>query len=193
MAGFFLLLLPGIQYVAVARMLHIDPAFYKLILGSLSPIELFLLFFPIIAGIGLLSVTRWGWYAAMGYALLLTLYNAFLLLAQPGWLQLVFSVQTAAGSLLLYYLFSPDTMAPFFAHSVRGFRAGRRRTTEGLVTLDGESRTATNISSHGAYVQTESVYAVGQAVQIILPGAEEARPGSVVRTDAHGIGISFLD
>jgi len=190
LTGLFLCVLPLIQYFVAATVLHIPFVFYKVIFRSLTALEIGLLLFPFVAGVGLLSVTAWGWYAAMFYALAVIGYNAFLLFVQPGWLQLTFLFQALLGGALLYYLLRPDLMAPFMSRQLRGFRRVKREEISVPVLWNGESFTATNVSVTGVYLRGPDAE-VGIEGELTLTGAggERRVTGRVVRRDRDGVGI----
>lgn len=192
--GIGFLLLPVLNYLGMTNQLGLPPAQIKLSLAVLSPFELVLLFTPLLVGIGLLAVKRWGWWLFLGYSAILLGYNLFTLIKTPGWYNAMALGNTLLGVLAVVYFIRRDISAPYMRMYPRGWRLQRRKPVEVEVIVDGIRRRSIDVSTAGIYVAWEDCYrSPGEEVHLtfVINGTEYKTRAGLVRIDEEGAGIAF--
>ena len=135
--GIAFLLLPFLNYLGITSQLQISPQMPVVALKLLNPVELILLFTPILVGIGLLAVKRWGWWLFLAYAVVLIVHNIYALARSPGYYNAGALIQTILGVAAVLYFVRRDISAPYMRMYPRGWRIQKRKPVEVEVLVDG--------------------------------------------------------
>ncbi|MCE9501306.1 MAG: hypothetical protein K8R21_12535, partial [Leptospira sp.] len=96
--GSLFLLLPVINYFIISYQLRIHFAFPVLVFSNLKPLQIVLLFAPVIVGLGLFSVEKWGYFVFLGYSGILILHNLVIFIQNPLIYNLGAILQTVIGT-----------------------------------------------------------------------------------------------
>ncbi len=192
--GTAFLILPVVNYFGLTNQMKISPAMPLAVLKLLSTVELILLFAPIVVGIGLLSVKRWGWWLFLGYAAVLIVHNIFALVRAPGYYNAGALVETLLGVAAVIYFARRDVSAPYMRMYPRGWRLQKRKPIVMEVIVDGIRRQTRDAGEMGMYVEWEDCYREpGEEVHLTftLNGMEYKCRAGIVRVDEDGAGIAF--
>jgi hypothetical protein len=192
--GCFFLLLPLGNYAARVWVNHAAWSEPGAVLAGASPIALAMIFFPLLVGIGLLTVSRWGWWLFVVYAPALCLYSIYVLIRRPVLFNVGALAQTVIAFAAIRYFLRRDIYAPYLADAPRGWR-GKTRLSRSLdVTVDGKSLKTRDVSELGCYLLwPASGKASGDAIKVhvSMGGREVELAGTVARVDEAGLGVRF--
>ena len=192
--GIAFLLLPFLNYLGITSQLQISPQMPVVALKLLNPVELILLFTPILVGIGLLAVKRWGWWLFLAYAVVLIVHNIYALARSPGYYNAGALIQTILGVAAVLYFVRRDISAPYMRMYPRGWRIQKRKPVEFDLMVHRTPRSTRDVSDSGLYVAWEDCYREpGEEVHLafFLDGAEYKCRAGVVRVDEDGAGIAY--
>lgn len=158
----------------------------------LSPLDWVLLAaFPIV-GWGVLSVERWGWFAFMGFSLVLVVYNTVAFVVNRSYdlgLVLLFNATVAA---VTFLFLRKHLRAPYFNPRLRWWKADPRYHVDLNATIPLEASTCEaevlDISRSGLFLSTCADIDVGQRylVAVQVDGRSFVWPGRVMRKTAPG-------
>lgn len=190
--GLFFLLLPVINIVTFAWFR------YEMDVGKALTafrwFELGILAAALPAGIGLLMVTRWGWYYFLGYAMSFLLYNITVFVLNNQIYNFSAVLQSFIGAVAIVYFTSQDTFAPYMKAGERGWRMQLRRPVKIKVKIDEITRESKDVSKSGMYVKWINCdFSAGQEVNVSFSLLNERfeLKGGIVRIDKKGVGIAF--
>jgi len=192
--GSVFLILPFVNYLVIAEELLIPPSSFFFLLSKIDMMARVLLFAPILVGLGLLLVKRWGWYLFLAFSLVLIIRNIFVLLQSPGFYNVWALGLTAIGLAAVFYFVRKDVSAPYMKMYPRGWRLQKRKPVELEVIVDGIRRKGLDAGDAGVYVEWLECYRdPGEEVQLTLRlnGEELSCRAGIVRTDESGVGIAY--
>ncbi|MCE9501511.1 MAG: PilZ domain-containing protein [Leptospira sp.] len=154
----------------------------------------FLTFFPVIVGIGLLNIKKWGFWLFLFYAPILIFYNLYTIIKSPIAFNVVALLQAVIGTYAVYYFTRKDISAPYMKMYPRGWRMQKRNPVALDALLNGEKVKTIDISSAGMYVEPAlSEVSVNEEVdiQIEIGGQSIHLKAGVVRIDPGGLGLAL--
>ncbi|MEM7180287.1 MAG: PilZ domain-containing protein [Spirochaetota bacterium] len=193
--GIFFLLLPIYNYFGLAYKYQIHPKLFLRAFVVFNAIELFLLFLPIAIGIGLLMVSKWGWWLFLTFATSLVIYNTYSLAIDPVMVNMSALLQTMILMGGIFYFLRKDIAAPYMKMYPRGWRFQKRYPLEIKVTLNGIELLTRDFSSKGIYVSWPEVNCdLGSEVDLIFTLDNKkflCKGGIAVVNEGHGAGIAF--
>ncbi len=194
--GSVFLLLPIVNYINFAYQLEVSPKDFLLILSRIDSIALILAIFPIVIGIGILLVKKWGWWSFLGYSIIVLFYNLIVLISEPNQLipNLVNLIQSLIGFSAIFYFLKPDISAPYMNVDKRGWRFQKRKPVEIPVKLNSILTKSIDLSATGLYVEWKGIdFELGQEVNIEFEFALKkfSTKAGVVRIDAVGLGLAY--
>lgn len=188
------LLLPVANYVAHAIARGIPLGAVGRVIATFSGVAKVLWLTPIVVGIGLFTVSRWGYWAFLAYGVALVLYDAILLVRAPSVFNFGAIVQTVLVLGALTYFLRRDIYEPFLAPERRGFRRHARQRVALTGRIDGVERRLVDLSAGGCLVEWPDCSRLpGGSVQLDLTFDEETLSLScgVVRIDGNRVGLAF--
>ena len=149
---------------------------------------------PPAVGIGLLRVSRWGWWLFLVYAPSLALYNLIVYLRVATLYNTAAIGQTLIALGAMAYFLRRDAYAPYLSATARGWRHARRVPLVVPISIDGVARKTINLSGRGCYVEWPGCdRRPGDAValELELLGQRFTLTGGITRIGATGIGVAF--
>lgn len=158
--------------------------------------EIFFLFFPIVVGVGLLLVKKWGWWVFIGYSVLLIGYNSFLFATAHNAWNMGSLVRAILGTAIVIYFARKDISAPYFKMYPRGWRLQKRIPILTEVQVDEKRLKTKDISVRGLYVDWDNCKLELSSEVIMnlqLNDRSLSIKGGIVRIDPAGIGIAFRE
>ena len=193
--GLFFLLLPIYNYFGLAFKYQIHPSLVFRTLQVTNSIELLLLFLPIAVGLGLLIVSKWGWWLFLTFASSLVFYNLYSIMQNP----VLANVSALAQTIILmggiFYFLRKDISAPYMKMYPRGWRFQKRYPLEIKVALNGIELLTRDFSSKGIYVTWPGVnLSLGSEVNLAFTLNNQSfhcKGGVAVVNEGHGTGIAF--
>jgi hypothetical protein len=193
-AGVIFLIIPFLNYLIISYQMQIPLAFPLLILSTLSPLQVGLLFAPILVGIGLLSVRKWGYFVFIGYSAILILHNLFMFAASPLLYNLGALTQTFLGTAIILYFIRKDISAPYMHMYPRGWRLEIRKPIVIDVRISEKAMKSLDFSLSGFFVSWDQCpYQISDEILVEFDlGNEKFKMQSgIVRIDDKGVGIAF--
>jgi len=186
---------PVLNYFGIAKVSGIYWKAYPLILQTLHPVGLGVVLLAPLAGFGLFTLRRWGWYCFTLWCVGLLGYNIFAMVKLP----LASNIHSLAGAVLgtglLAYILRRDISSPYFGLFPRGFRLQKRLGMAIAVRLPGQTFTTRDISTGGLYLNwKECDLSLGDqvSVQLQFPAENFDCYAGVVRVDPdEGVGLAF--
>ena len=194
--GVLFLFLPLINYFIISYQMQIPFTYPKLLLSGLRPMQLGLLFAPIIVGIGLLSVEKWGYFVFLVYSGILILHNLVVVLQNPVLYNLGAVAQTLFGTTAILYFIRKDISAPYMKMYPRGWRLEKRKPIGIEIAIFEKKMKTRDVSVTGFYVDwTDCPYNINDDVLVIFEIAKEKfrLEAGIVRIDDEGVGIALRD
>jgi len=187
------LLLPLLNYVAISlnRATLTDPLAFA---ATLSPVGRALWLVPPIVALGLLWVSRWGWWLFLAYAPTLALYNLVGFSRNPTPFNLAAVAQTLVAFAAMAYFLRRDVYAPYLSSVRRGWRHAPRVPLVAPVAIDGVQYKTVNVSDRGCYVEWSGYSgAIGDSLslQLTLGGDAFSLEAGAVRIDRAAVGVAF--
>lgn len=194
--GSVFLLLPIVNYINFAYQLEVSPKDFSVILSRIDSIALILAIFPVVVGIGILLVKKWGWWSFLAYSVTVLFYNLIVLISEPNQLisNLLNLVQSLIGFSAMFYFLKPDISAPYMNVDKRGWRFQKRKPIEIPIFLNGVPTKSIDLSATGLYVEWKgSDFELNQEVDISFEFAltKFSTKAGIVRIDAVGLGLAF--
>ena len=191
----FLAVLPVVNFVVRARVLHIALTAPLHVVASFSGVEKAILAGSIVVGAGVLAVQRWGWWLFVVYAPLFAIYDLYLFKTNPILFNIGALAETVVAFAAMAYFLRRDIYAPFLAEEDRGFRdMGRFDITVPIVVDDVKRRTR-DVSEDGCFVIWRTCpHEVGHIVTVDLEFGGERfvrESAEIVRKTPEGVGIYF--
>lgn len=196
LAGVLFLILPFINYLIISYQMKIDFLSPILFLSTLKPLQLCLLFSPIVVGFGLLSVAKWGYFVFLIYSAILILHNIVFFAENPVLYNLAALMQTFFGTVAILYFIRKDISAPYMKMYPRGWRLEKRKPFILNVSISEKTMQTRDMSISGFYVDwVDCPYHINDDVLVIFEvGSEKFRlEAGIVRIDDSGVGIAFRD
>ena len=195
--GVLFLLLPLLNYFALSLLwLHrgvpmVDPVSFA---SRMPLVGRALWLAPPVVGLGLLLVSRWGWWLFLVYAPALAAYNLMSLVGSPTLFNSAAVLQTLLAFASMAYLLRRDVYAPYLSPVRRGWRHSPRIPLSALITVDGVERRTLNVSDGGCYVEWPGYPGKsGDALslQLALGGETFSLQAGAARIDNAGVGLAF--
>jgi len=190
----FLLVLPfaNLAYLGYANEVSLKD-FLKIPL-RLSLFSNATFFLPFFVSIGLLSVTRFGWFSFLGYCGILFSQNIYSAIILPGLQNFGALFRTFVWMAVTIYFVRKDISAPYFKMYPRGWRLQKRNPIEMEVKINGETKKTRDVSSSGFYVNWENCnLELNREVDLEFETARKQLKlkAGVVRIDPVGVGFAF--
>jgi hypothetical protein len=190
----FLLFLPILNIIYLGVNSNLDLVNYIKIPLKLPIISNFILFFPVVIGILLLTGKKIGWYFFLIYTIGLIFQNIYSIILYP-------SIQNS-GSLfrtifwfgLCIFICSKDISVPFMKIYPRGWRGEKRQQVKIPITIDNIDYLTEDASIKGVYIKCENFpYQVSDSVNLKIVTKEKIIElcSGVVRKDNNGVGLAF--
>jgi len=196
--GVIFLLMPFVNYFAVAQYGNTPLSDYDVVLSHLGKaplaVRLFFLLTPFAIGLGLLKVKRWAWWLFLVYSVSLAAYDIYVLVGSPALYNIGATAQTVFATVTIIYLTRKDIYAPYFSATPRGFRAGKRYPLVIDATVAGASGKSRDISSTGIYVRlTGLACKVADRVDVsfVVDGTELKCQAEVIRAEPEGVALAY--
>jgi hypothetical protein len=190
----FFIFLPFFNYIATSFFYDIPLNEFNDILGEYDLVGLILLFLPFLVGIGLLSVSTWGWYFFLGYAGSIVIYNIIKLIMIHNVFSLIILGQTIFGLAAIAYFIRKDISAPYMMIQKRGWRLQKRKPIKMPVSVNGEVFSTLDASPGGLYLEWKNCsYIPGDEVDVFFERNNErfSLKGGITRIDQNGCGLAF--
>ncbi|MCR9145019.1 MAG: PilZ domain-containing protein [bacterium] len=194
--GIAFLLMPLINYVAIALRAGIPVSDVAGVFARLNLFEIVLLFGSVPVAIGLLLVKKWGWWTFLAYACALIVYNATVFALQPFAGNLGAVLLALFGMLAVAYIMRNDISAPYIKMYPRGWRLQKRKPLVFEIVADDIMRRTKDAHERGVYIEwPECSLEPGAEVTLAfrLNDNRYDLTGGVVRTDPEGVGVAFRD
>lgn len=192
--GILFLTLPLINYIGLSIRFHYSLFQIKSILRELSRIEIILLLFPMLVGIGLLLVKKWGWWLFLFYSIALILSNTITLFKDPHLYNIGALVQTLLALSAIFYFLKKDISAPYMKMYPRGWRGEKRNPIQIQVRINSIDKLTRDISEAGFYLDwKDDPFEINEEVRVEIETDSDRRflSAGVVRKDEEGTGFAF--
>lgn len=192
--GLIFCVLPMINYFSLALKKSLPLTYPVFVIKALNTAELLLLFLPVIIGIGILMVRKWGWYLFLAYAAYLILYNLIDFFIESTIYNLIAVFQSFFGVIAIIFFTSKDISAPYMKVYPRGWRLQLRRPIQINININGKRKQTKDISEIGAYVKWKDCELENNSEIKLTMKLNENRydiKAAVVRKDEKGIGIAY--
>jgi hypothetical protein len=194
--GIVFLLLPLVNFVNFAYQLEVPPTEFRFILKNIEPFALLLSFFPIVVGVGILMVKKWGWWCFLLYSIVVILYNILVLVSEPNQISdnIITLVQSVIGFSAMFYFLKPDIAAPYMNVDSRGWRFQKRKPIEIKVKVNSISVNSNDLTSTGLYVDWKNAdLELNQEVNVEFTFGDNKfqNKAGVVRIEETGVGLAF--
>jgi len=191
------LLLPILNLIGLSFK-HGIPLYHLFaLLSKLEAGEYLFLVSSLLSGIGLLFISRWGWWLFIVSGFVFVTHNLVQITIHPFWFNFRGPLlQTFFVGCALFYFLRRDIFAPYHEMYKRGWRFRRRFDLTLPVLVNGKKLLTGNISAGGLFIPMETVqesYRAGDSVRInitLIDSVYEMEGGiAVVYED--GLGIAF--
>lgn len=186
----FLILEPLIQLIGLSIWKNVS---VRMILKDMSLFQSILFFFPMLPGLGLYLVKKWGWFLFIGYSIFLIFFNLFAVFKNPSNYNYHALIETILISIMIIYFLRKDISPPYFKMYPRGWRGNKRTPVNKNVCINGIWTVTKDISETGFYAEWNGEeYSLGKELTIIFEDFPELKQiAGVVRIDKNGIGLGF--
>lgn len=171
--GSLLILYPFINIYNLMKYYHYSYIETHKLFLTLNPVQLLLLFFPWVSGIGLLLVKKWGWYLFLLNSFSLIIFNFYAIYLQP----VSYNYRSLAEGLAVFgfsvFFLRRDISAPYMKVYPRGWRYEKRKPVIIDIAIDGKKTKTRDISSAGLYADWEGeVYELNTEVDVSILSKE---------------------
>ena len=157
--------------------------------------SILLIFTPIIVGIGILKVEKWGWWAFLLYSICLICYNIYAIHSNPVVYNYFALIETVFGVTSIIFFVQKDISAPYFKMYPRGWRGQSRKPISVNVAIVGSgNKSTTDLSVTGFYANWPLCDKnLNEEVDLAIEFEKEVLclKGGIVRIDNKGFGIAF--
>lgn len=194
--GIAFLLMPIINYVAIAVRMGSGILDVAGVFAKLNPFEIGLLFGSLPVAVGLLLVKKWGWWLFLLYSIALIGYNATIFALQPFAGNLGAVLLALFGMLAVAYILRNDISAPYVKMYPRGWRLQKRKPLVFEIVVNDIMRRTKDAHERGVYIEWPGCGldpGAGVKLKFRLNENRYDLAGGIVRTDPEGVGIAFRD
>jgi hypothetical protein len=203
--GTFFLSLPLINYIGIAIRNQYAIYEFSSIINEYRLFELVLLIIPLLVGIGILLVQKWGYYLFISYSAILIFYNSLLLLLEPKPYNINSFIQTIIIFSAVFYFLKKEVSSPFLFRPLEvgwkpyyqkkvnqmfsiteGFRRSKRKPIKIEIFIDTIKLKTIDFSEGGFYAQTNQFpFSINEEVKLKfkLDQKDFSLKGGVVRID----------
>jgi len=194
--GITFIFLPAINYISTAFTQNIPFIYWDMILEKHNILELLLILSAIPAGIGILSVKRWGYTFLLIFtpAFIIYKFSFFILDASVYNLNTVF--QGVFGIISLILFTSTDISAPYLNKFRKGWRHQLRPPINTAIFINGKKFNTYNLSEKNACLKwIDCTLKIGREVNVSMTinrNNYQLKAG-IVRINKKGVGIAFRD
>lgn len=192
--GIAFLIFPFLNYFGTVYSHRLHWYEFSLIIKNLKMIEIFLILFSFVVGIGILMVKRWGFRSFVLYSLLLILYNIKIIYYNPVFYNINALIQTLIAFSAIAYFLQKDISAPYFKNYPRGWRFQKRNPIQIDIEINNSLFRTRDISPRGFYVDFPNCIFETEKevdVRLFIENIELNFKAGVVRVDENGAGFAF--
>jgi hypothetical protein len=192
--GLVFILFPFANYLLLSFLYRIPLNEPVLLFNKLNPLGNFLAFFLIIVGVGLLSITRWGWYLFLFYMPVFILYSLISYFITPDTYYLTVMILSAFGFLAIIFFTRKNISVPYMHIHRRGWRMQKRIPIGLDISVNGTERKTRDFGEKGFFLSwPDCPQQLGAEVDIFFTFNNENFHfvGGIVRVEETGVGIAF--
>ncbi len=192
--GVLFIILPLLNYLGLAFRFNLSLFQVKAILREIGKIEIILLLFPVLVGIGLILVKKWGWWLFLFYSITLILNNTITLIKDYHMYNIGALVQTVLAFAAIFYFLKKDISAPYMKMYPRGWRLEKRNPIQIQVRINSIDKVTKDISDAGFYVDwIDCPFEINEEVRVEIETDVDKRyfSAGIVRKDEAGTGFAF--
>ncbi|MDX1959241.1 MAG: PilZ domain-containing protein [Leptospiraceae bacterium] len=151
---------PFLNYYNLTSYYSLPLSGFSILWSELNIVQKFLLFLPLVSGVGILLIQKFGYYSFLLNAGLLIFFNLYAIFRYPiarNWFSLI---EVIIVSSICIYLLRKDISIPFLNQFSRGFRRARRKPVQIPIRIfildDSLTFTTINLSYRGFSVSWEN-------------------------------------